>query len=120
MNLLVAHGPNAGTLYPLREGKNYAGREEGCEIVLPSRRVSRKHAVFHVKGATCVVQDLESANGILVNGHKMPACTLVDGTHVQIGDIFLVYQAGEAAPAPSHEPIRGEDTIVRVTVPSTD
>lgn len=120
MNLLVAHGPNAGTLYPLREGKNYAGREEGCEIVLPSRRVSRKHAVFHVKGATCVVQDLESANGILVNGHKMPACTLVDGTHVQIGDIFLVYQAGEAAPAPSHEPIRGEETIVRVTVPSTE
>lgn len=98
MNLLVVQGPNAGATYPLREGENAAGRDEGCEVHLQSMRVSRRHCVFHVQADACVVQDLGSSNGILVNGHRMDACTLVDGTHIQVGDVMLVYQLPQAVP----------------------
>lgn len=99
MRLVIIEGPGKGTQIPLLKGEYPAGREPECPVYLPSRRVSRKHAVFHCDGERCVVQDLGSANGMLVNGHKMDACELVDGTQLQFGDVLLVFQA-RASDAP--------------------
>lgn len=90
MKLVVVQGPESGSEYPLSDGKLVAGREESCAIRLPSHRVSRRHAVFFVRGRRCVVQDLGSANGIYINGHKMEMCELLDGTYIQLGDMLLM------------------------------
>ncbi|MCB9746308.1 MAG: FHA domain-containing protein, partial [Alphaproteobacteria bacterium] len=58
MKLVIHHGTNAGTSYRLSEGRNVAGRAPDCELVLPSKRVSRHHCAFHVRGDICVVEDL--------------------------------------------------------------
>lgn len=90
MKLVVVQGPETGSAYPLTDGKLIAGRDEACAIRLPSHRVSRRHAAFFVRGRRCVVQDMGSANGLYVNGHKMDMCELLDGTYIQLGDMLLM------------------------------
>ena len=104
MKLVIVQGPGQGTTFELRPGELVAGRESEREIYLPSRRVSRKHCTFTVTENRCIVRDLGSANGLLINGHRMEACELVDGTQVQVGDVVLVFQAGQPAAAPAPEP----------------
>jgi hypothetical protein len=109
VKLVIVQGPGQGQSFDLVEGELVAGREPEREIYLPSRRVSRKHCTFSVTGDRCIVRDLGSANGLLVNGHRMEACELVDGTQVQIGDVVVVFQAAAQAPtAPTPEPERGD------------
>lgn len=98
MRLLVLDGPGQGEWFPLAEGDQLAGREPTCPVYLASARVSRRHAVFQVAAGRCVVRDMGSANGLRVNGHKMDACELVDGTQVQIGDVLLLFQVQDGAP----------------------
>lgn len=99
--LVILDGPGKGSTFPLEPGEYVAGREPSSGVYLPSLRVSRRHARFLVEPERCVVQDLGSANGMLVNGHKMDACELVDGTQVQLGDVLVVYQCREAAGMPA-------------------
>ena len=96
MRVVIVEGPGKGSQFPLPAGEHVAGREPECPVYLPSRRVSRRHAVFHSDGKRCVVQDAGSANGMVVNGHRMDACELTDGTQIQFGDVLLVFQAREA------------------------
>ena len=104
MRLVIVQGPGQGTTYDLVDGELVAGREASREIHLPSARVSRKHCSFTVTGDRCIVRDLGSANGLVVNGHRMEACELVDGTQLQVGDIVLLFQSGPAVAPPASEP----------------
>ena len=99
MRLVIVQGPGEGQTFELAPGEYVAGREPEREIHLPSRRVSRKHCSFTVSGERCVVRDMGSANGLVINGHRMEACELVDGTQVQVGDVVLLFQAGASVQA---------------------
>ena len=103
MKLVIVQGPGQGTTFELPPGELVAGRESDREIHLPSPRVSRKHCTFTVTDNRCIVRDLGSANGLRINGHRMEACELVDGTQVQVGDVVLVFHAGPPAAAPAPE-----------------
>ena len=116
IRLAIVEGPGQGQRLPLGDGEHVAGREPTCELYLASRRVSRRHARFVVRGDECVVQDMGSANGVLVNGHRMETCQLVHGTQVQLGDVLMVFQVREstdaipddqAAPAQPYVPFGG-------------
>ena len=96
MKLTVVRGPGEGLVFALQPGRQVAGREMSCAVRVPSTRVSRRHCAFLVQGRRCVVQDLDSSNGVLINGHPMPMCELLDGTYVQIGDVLLRFDG----PAP--------------------
>ena len=96
MKLTVVRGPGEGLVFALQPGRQVAGREMSCAVRVPSTRVSRRHCAFLVQGRRCVVQDLESSNGVLINGHPMPMCELLDGTYVQIGDVLMRFDG----PAP--------------------
>jgi pSer/pThr/pTyr-binding forkhead associated (FHA) protein len=96
VKLTVVRGPGEGLVFALQPGRQVAGREMSCAVRVPSTRVSRRHCAFLVQGRRCVVQDLESSNGVLINGHPMPMCELLDGTYVQIGDVLMRFDG----PAP--------------------
>jgi ABC transport system ATP-binding/permease protein len=69
------------------------GRAPGNTVQLTERNVSRKHARFFPQAGTLVVEDLHSANGILVNGHKVTEPrALQDGDLLRIGDYGVVLQ----------------------------
>ncbi|WP_437683440.1 sigma 54-interacting transcriptional regulator [Sorangium sp. So ce131] len=50
------------------------GRDEGCDVRIDDRSVSRRHAVLHV-GPTLRIEDLGSANGTFVGEQQLPAVT---------------------------------------------
>jgi hypothetical protein len=46
---------------------------EGTEVVLPSSKVSKLHAVFAFAGGLPSLSDAGSKNGTMVNGHRLAA-----------------------------------------------
>jgi hypothetical protein len=74
------------------------GRAAGCELQIESGSVSRHHALIVVGPREAVIEDLNSTNGVLVNGRKVSRQPLNDGDAVTIGDIQFRYFARQAHP----------------------
>jgi len=76
------------------------GRAPGCELRIDSSSVSRHHALLLLGSRDAVIEDLNSTNGVIVNGRKVTRHLLSDGDMVTIGEVqfrFVVRQA----PAPN-------------------
>ncbi|MEJ2212320.1 MAG: FHA domain-containing protein, partial [Anaerolineae bacterium] len=84
----------------LRPGTTSLGRAAGNDIILDSMLVSRSHARIECAAGRCVVQDLGSANGLFVNDQRTSQAVLSAGDRLRLGDVELVYQAGQAGGAP--------------------
>jgi DNA repair exonuclease SbcCD ATPase subunit len=72
------------------------GRAAGCELQIESGSVSRHHALVVVGPREAVIEDLNSTNGVLVNGRKVSRQPLTDGDAVTIGEIQFRYFARPA------------------------
>jgi hypothetical protein len=59
--------PEPMSTVPL-SGRHVVGRDEACDTVLEGDQISRRHAEFRVDGPILAVRDLESRNGVYVNG----------------------------------------------------
>ncbi|HVR19109.1 MAG TPA: sigma 54-interacting transcriptional regulator, partial [Polyangiaceae bacterium] len=75
--------------FPLARGTTVVGRDSAADIVLPVTAVSRRHAEITKQGARCVVRDLGSRNGTLVNGHPVTEDELEPFDEIRIGDAVL-------------------------------
>ena len=89
----VARQPQGPTgLRAPSSGPLVAGREATCDIVLPggAGQVSRRHATLESQAdGRCYVRDLGSANGVLVNGQRVPAALVAPGDHVSFGSYAI-------------------------------
>ena len=66
------------------------GRSPSSDIVIDEPFVSSTHARLTLQGPACVLEDLNSTNGTLVNGQPIyQPVTLRDGDNVQIGDVVM-------------------------------
>lgn len=66
------------------------GRSPSSDIVIDEPFVSATHARFTLQGPALVLEDLNSTNGTLVNGHPISVpVTLRDGDEVQVGDAIM-------------------------------
>lgn len=75
----------------LGTGEFFVGRESVCNLVLDDALVSRKHAVFRVVGNIVEVEDLDSRNGVRVNGTRIEGPTQVKhGDRIYIGSHELL------------------------------
>jgi pSer/pThr/pTyr-binding forkhead associated (FHA) protein len=73
-------------------GTIIVGRDPACEISESTDPLlSRRHAAFNADARTAIVRDLDSRNGILVNGVKTPESVLQNGDVVQIGHLQVRY-----------------------------
>lgn len=90
-------GPGIGTI-TLKPGALTIGRDASCDIVLPSRLVSRRHARIECSVGSCRVVDLQSSNGTFVNDRRVSQATLNAGDRLRIGDVELVYQGPSRVP----------------------
>jgi hypothetical protein len=79
----------------LRPGRTYVfGREEGVDIVLQDALASRRHAELRWQEAGhWLVADLNSRNGVLINGTRMTVpLRMNDGDTLQIGgQVYRLY-----------------------------
>ena len=74
------------------------GREANCNIRIDNPRVSRRHARLQINRGQLAIEDLESANGTLVNGKKIRASRRLDsGDVVTVGGVNFLVIAPAAA-----------------------
>jgi len=72
--------------FELTVGDFLVGRSAECQLALDDPLVSRKHAMLTVAADAVTVTDLDSRNGVLVNGVKIEKSQkLADGDRVMIG-----------------------------------
>jgi pSer/pThr/pTyr-binding forkhead associated (FHA) protein len=68
------------------------GRDPGCDVSESNDPLlSRRHAAFVADGHAATVRDLDSRNGILVNGAKTKQARLAHGDVVQVGHLQVKY-----------------------------
>jgi predicted component of type VI protein secretion system len=72
------------------------GRNPAAGVVLANVSVSRKHAMLTEGGKGWTVIDLDSQNGVSVNGQRVGARELEDGDHIKIGKFDLVFVLSKA------------------------
>ncbi len=97
-------GCGAGTTIPLQRGVVIIGRDPQCDIVLDDPLVSKRHARLEVGQGRAELVDLNSANGILVDGAPVTYLTAADGQiDAVLGDTRLRITAApaDATAAPS-------------------
>jgi hypothetical protein len=61
------------------------GRSRQCDLVLADPNVSRRHAELRQRGNDYVIVDLDSTNGVEVNGQKVKTGVLKNGDVITIG-----------------------------------
>ncbi len=84
----VLSGPTVGRTFELADG-GVIGRGDDCDAVLPEASVSRRHARLAREGERWVLADLESQNGIRVDGRRVSRCELADGDQLVLGKVTL-------------------------------
>lgn len=62
------------------------GRHPECDIQLESTKVSRQHCCLAYSASALVVRDLDSTNGIRINGNRVAEGKLVHGDQLTIGN----------------------------------
>ncbi len=78
------------------------GRDDGCEIVIPVRQISRRHLRIMMDGGACVIEDLRSKNGTWVNGYRLTGMRqLEDGDEIRVAKDIRLRFVGSGATAPS-------------------
>lgn len=93
--LRAVDGPLRGQEFPLTMGHISIGRNQDNDIVLADQMVSKQHARIEVGGYIELV-DLNSANGVLIDGAAVQRARLVPGMPFVIGATTLVpYLAGD-------------------------
>ena len=105
--LFVLHLKDREFLLP--RGEFVVGRSRSCDLVLDDMLISRRHARFFVSRASLFVEDLGSANGVLVNEVATSgAVALNDADRVIVGthelSVQVVTNIADRETAPPPEP----------------
>jgi hypothetical protein len=99
--LILREGQGMGTRWRIDRDSMIIGREEDCDIVLPSRQVSRNHARIRRSGEQHILEDLGSKNRTFVNGRELTEpYTLQDGDEIQVALSFKLFFVDAGATAP--------------------
>ncbi|HEX4619594.1 MAG TPA: AAA family ATPase [Steroidobacteraceae bacterium] len=89
--LIVATDGRTVEEIPLRIGRLIVGRTPDNEVHIDSRFVSRHHCQIITTAHSCVIEDLNSTNGIYVKSARVRRHYLNDGDVVLVGKHELIY-----------------------------
>ncbi|TFD41294.1 FHA domain-containing protein, partial [Cryobacterium sp. TMT2-10] len=96
--LRVMSGPDKGAEFRLPVGNSTIGRIPGNDVVLNDELVSKRHVRVEVGPGSIEIVDLNSANGILVDGGLLSRVRLVTGQSIVLGDTELAATLVAGAP----------------------
>ncbi|MBC8508099.1 MAG: FHA domain-containing protein [Anaerolineales bacterium] len=92
-DLLAFLETHDGTRFELKKEKNTIGRNQGWDICLGDRAVSRPHAEITRQGTSFTLTDSGSANGTVVNGQTITKpLALEDGDTILFGEHPLIFK----------------------------
>jgi hypothetical protein len=102
--LRVLSGQGAGTVIPLKMGRNLVGRAPHCEIKIQSSGVSKEHAEVHVYKDKILIVDLRSSNGTYLNGIKVQNGIVRLGDKMSVHDIIMDIIPAQEKSVPAAQP----------------
>lgn len=89
LRLRIVQGADLGIGYCLMGDSLTIGREEINEIVLDDEKTSRRHVELTWKKERYFARDLDSANGLIINGKKIKGAFLEPGDLITIGNSVI-------------------------------
>ncbi|HVS35168.1 MAG TPA: SpoIIE family protein phosphatase [Gemmataceae bacterium] len=90
-----------GQEHPMRGKVTLIGRDPACDIVVRTEQTSFRHAMIVQSGASYAIEDLESVNGVYVNGQRVHGrAPLRPGDRIEIPGFAAAFQS-TATPVPS-------------------
>lgn len=81
-----------GLVHELGLGKHTLGRAAGGDVVIDHADVSRRHAEIEITRDGATIRDLDSKNGVLIDGRKVTEAALEDGSRVAFGELSVVLE----------------------------
>ena len=87
-------GPGAPRAFELALAEMIVGRSTSAHICIDSSLISRKHMSLAKSGETFTANDLNSSNGMYLNGIKVHSAVLHEGDQIQIGDVVFSFFEG--------------------------
>jgi hypothetical protein len=87
--LIIRKGYNEGAVFRLGQRTLTIGRDVGNPVQIIDDKVSRRHALIRWAGNGYSLQDLNSSNGVFVNGAQVSQATIDVGDRLTIGNTEL-------------------------------
>jgi len=102
MQIEVRNDGETEAVYTFPAGRVIVGRSPDNEIYIKSKFVSRHHLQLVSNGERCVIEDLNSTNGVFIGEAQVKKRLLDDGDVISLGGHELIYTdlcvTGEIAP----------------------
>jgi S1-C subfamily serine protease len=96
--------------------KRTIGRDASCDVRLRSSLASRQHAILSISESGAFLRDLDSANGVFVNGHRFSQGEISKGDVIQFANEFFRFDGEQLFPqGPPGEGVAGRGTAPRAT-----
>lgn len=89
--ILLASGGKTVLERELRPGRLVIGRTPDNDLQIDSKFISRHHCQIVTQADACIIEDLNSTNGIYVQSKRVRRHNLNDGDVVQVGQHELMY-----------------------------
>ena len=98
--VVVLSGRVAGQEFPLDQERMTMGRGPGVDVAFDDTAMSRQHAAIEYADQRFRIVDLESTNGVLVNGDPVYSSSLGHGDRFQLGTLQfqIVIEEQEESP----------------------
>ncbi|MBI5443648.1 MAG: FHA domain-containing protein [Deltaproteobacteria bacterium] len=88
------------------DGAATVGREPGCDVLLTSPTVSRRHALVAPNGEGWIVRDLGSGNGTFLDSRRVDEAHLPNGAAIRFGSVPAWFEEEPEAPLTSGQRIQ--------------
>ena len=89
MKFQVRSGSASGQVFNIRDGA-VIGRAPNCDVILPDRKVSGRHAKIEKDSAgNCLLVDLNSTNGLRVDSRRVKQIQLAPGVMFRAGNTLI-------------------------------
>jgi hypothetical protein len=90
-----------GMKHPLDPPGVVIGRGNEADLKIDDPGISRRHAQIkiHQSGSetTVTIVDLDSTNGVVLNGHRVATAAVADGSEIRLGNTVIIIRLTEVA-----------------------
>ena len=110
-SLTIVSPPQQRQEFVLSKSDVSIGRAPASDIVLNDNRVSRTHVRLRCGAGGCLIEDQESANGVLLNGRRVKQAALAPGDQIVLGDTTLEFQRRAEEDGGEFEVLNTEEAV---------
>ncbi len=116
--LVCMTAPFAGSEFQVLGTDVVIGRAPDCDVVLEHPSVSKQHARIVLEGEDLFIEDLESSNGVSVNGVERKRAALRSGDRIEVGALSFHFLVGnQTLPLVMDDvPVGGSSRVVPLAI----